>query len=434
MDAENNNSAAVSRKLGLAAGVFLFVGYIVGASIFILPGSLGAITGPGLFIAYILAALPAIFGCAVAAQVGSAYPVSGASYVMASRVLSPYWGAVVVWLIIMFVTMVVPVVSLGFSDYLNYFIPDLDRTTVAAMTVVFFVLVNICGVSLAASIQGFLVVVFCAALLLFGLGGIIAGDISRMSPLLPNGITPVLLATVTVYFSYTGAFVISEMAGEIKDPSRNIHRAILIGFGMIMLLYVLVPISLMMNLDWNSLEGPAALTTAAENFLPPGLVNFVAIGALLAAGTTINGMLMSQSRDVLAASGERLLPRYFARVNVKTHVPVRGIIFLGVLSLMGIFYGATVKEYVDMAVLGFMLLQAILGIAVYRLPLAVPTVYDKCAFKYPPFWHKFFSLGSVIISVAIMGVITTQSWQMSASLFGFLLLVSVVHLANSVRN
>ena len=434
MNAINKNNAAVSRTLGLPAGVFLFVGYIVGATIFILPGSLGATTGPGLFIAYILAALPAMFGCAVAAQVGSAYPVSGASYVMASRVLSPFWGAAVVWLIIMFVAIVVPLVSLGFADYLNYFIPDLDRTTVAATTVVLFMLVNICGVRLAASIQGFLVLFFCAALIVFGLGGISAGDISRMLPVFPNGITPVLLATVTVYISYTGAFVITEMAGEIKDPSRNIHRAILIGFGIIVLMYVLVPISLMMNLDWNSLEGSSAITAAAENFLPAALVDFVAIGALVAAGTTINGILMAQSRDVLAASDEQLLPRYFAKVNDKTRVPVRGIVFIGVLSLLGIFYGATVREYADMAVLGFMLLQAILGFAVYRLPMAVPDVYDKCAFKYPPFWHHFFSLGSVIISIAIMGVITVQNWQMSAALFGFLLLGSLVYLVNLMRN
>lgn len=427
MNAHNNN-ATVSRTLGLTAGVFLFVGYIVGASIFILPGSLGAITGPGLFIAYILAAVPAAFGCAVAAQVGSAFPVAGASYVLTSRVLSPFYGSIVVWLIIIYVSIGVPLVSLGFADYLEYFIPGLDRKTVAAVLVAVFMLINSRGVNLASSVQGLLVFIFCAALLVFGVSGISAGDSERLLPMFPTGLTPVLLTVITVYFSYTGALVITEMAGEIKDPSRNIPRAILIGFGIITLMYVLVPIALMMNLDWKNMDSSAAIVSAAENFLPMGVVKFIAVGALLAAGTSVNGVLMAQSRDVLAAAKEGLLPLYFAKVNKKTLVPVRGIVFIGGLSLLGILYGATVKDYADMAVLGFMLLQAMLGFAVYLLPKVAPDVYEKSSFKYSPFWHRFWSLGSVTISVGIMVVIAVQQWQMLAALFGLLLAGSAIYL------
>ena len=423
----------VQRQISLTAAVFLFVGYIVGASIFILPGSLGAITGPGLFIAYLLAAIPAALGCAVAAQIGAAYPVAGASYIMTSRVLGPLWGSMVIWLIIIYVAIAVPLVALGFADYLNYFIPGLDRQWTAAGAVILFAIINIVGVSMASSIQAVLVLAFCLALIVFGIGGVAAGDIDQMIPLFPEGLSPVLLTVITVYFSYTGALVITEMAGEIKEPSKNIPRAIVIGFALIIVMYTLVPIALMMNADWRTLSGSSAIALAAEQFLPMWLVNYIAFGALLAAGTSVNGVLMAQSRDVLAASREGLLPAYFIKVNEATSVPVRGIMFIAVLSIAGIFYGASIKDYADMAVLGFMLLQALLGYSVYKLPINQPDVYANSRFKYPPLWHKWLSLGSVVVALIIVAIIATQHWDMLLMLLGVLLIGFIyMRLKNSV--
>ncbi|MEE8077628.1 MAG: hypothetical protein V3T18_01430, partial [Pseudomonadales bacterium] len=65
----------LQRKIGLSGAVFLLVGNVVGASIFILPGQLAGIAGPAVFIAYLIAGIPAIMNCLIAAQVGSILPV-----------------------------------------------------------------------------------------------------------------------------------------------------------------------------------------------------------------------------------------------------------------------------------------------------------------------------------------------------------------------
>ena len=77
-------SNRLDRKIGLWGAVFLLIGNIVGASIFILPGQLAGLAGPGVVIAYFIAAVPAIINCLIAAQVGAILPVSAAGYVSVS--------------------------------------------------------------------------------------------------------------------------------------------------------------------------------------------------------------------------------------------------------------------------------------------------------------------------------------------------------------
>ena len=71
-------SVRLERKVGLAGAVFLMVGNVVGASIFILPGTLAGIAGPAIFIAYLIAIIPPFFNTLVAAQLASILPDSAA--------------------------------------------------------------------------------------------------------------------------------------------------------------------------------------------------------------------------------------------------------------------------------------------------------------------------------------------------------------------
>jgi amino acid transporter len=96
----------------------------------------------------------------------------------------------------------------------------------------------------------------------------------------------------------------------------------------------------MMTLPWGELDGSAALAVASKRVLPNWIVIFIAVSALLAAGTSISGNLMAQSRDVLVASESGLIPRFFSKVSDGIRVPVRATMMLGVLCLLAIYYGA----------------------------------------------------------------------------------------------
>ena len=86
------SSGTLQRSIGLWGAVSTIVGLVVGAGILILPGQLAATVGPGVFLSFLLASVPAVLACLVWAELGSVFPVSGATYVAVSRLLSPLAG------------------------------------------------------------------------------------------------------------------------------------------------------------------------------------------------------------------------------------------------------------------------------------------------------------------------------------------------------
>ena len=107
----------MKRTMGVTGTVMTLVGLVIGVSIFILPGQLAAIAGPAMLVSYLIAALIALFSCVVAAQVGSVLPISGASFVAISRLLSPFLGFIVVWVTLGGAAVAVALLASGFADY-----------------------------------------------------------------------------------------------------------------------------------------------------------------------------------------------------------------------------------------------------------------------------------------------------------------------------
>ncbi|PHZ86541.1 APC family permease [Paremcibacter congregatus] len=395
------NTSSLHRTIGLKSAVFIIIGFIVGATIFVLPGSLAVEAGPAVFLAYLLASIPAIFACFVMAQVGGAFPVSGASFMIVSKVLSPYWGFIYLCLLVPMAAIIVPLIAFGFADYLQHFFPRTDVTITSITITLLFMITNCFGIDFAAKIQGILVVFFLLTLTIFGVGGVAQGDAELIKPFFPKGFSPVVLAAVTAYFSYSGVFVITEIAGEIKNPSRTIPRAIFISFAVILAIYTLVPLALVMTLPWASYADTSmAVVTAAEVFLPDWIVDLIAISALFAAATSINGLLMALSRDWFKGAEVNIFPKYFAKIDERRGVPVRAVLLVGLLSMAGIFIGGTITDYAQAAVLGIMVMQILTGIAVLRLPKLLPEVYEQAHFKLGPRALIFYSLGFIIFSAA----------------------------------
>jgi len=400
----------LDRSIGLWGTVFTLIGYVIGASIFILPGELAATSGPAVVLSYWLAAVPAVFCCVVSAQVGSVFPVSGANYVAVSRVVSPLCGFLMVWVLLAALAVGVPLVAYGLADYLAYFVTGLDRTTVAMVAVAGFCGVNILGARMSVWAQSVMVVGFMAALLVFGLGGLPHVRPELFVPLFPRGVLPILGAAIPAYFSYIGFLVIVELSEEIREPARTIPRALAISLGCVLFSYSLVGVVLPGVVPWTELgatDAPVAM--AAATFLPPALAGVVSLGALLAAATTLNGIILGQSRDVFALARDRILPDIFGRLNGRFHSPDVAIVTLGVLALGGVAIGATIAEYATVAVLGFMAFQIFAGIGVYLLPRRGLARFEQAAFRLGPRTLPFFSVGLVLMSGLFIALTALQS-------------------------
>ena len=382
---------------------------MVGASIFILPGSLAAEAGPAVYLVYMLAAIPAIFAGFAMAIVGSAIPSSGSIYLLIRDVLSPSLGFIYLWIMVVMAAVVIPLIGMGFANYLEYFYSGLNSKAVVLSVTAIFIAVNFVGVKAATSFQAVLVTGFIVVLLVFGFGGLLNADPALMTPLVPKGWTPVVLASITAYFSYTGVFIIAEVAGEIKSPGRTIPLAILISFALIILIYALVPFALTSVLTWESLGATdMAVVTAAEQFLPGWLVASIAAGALLAAATSINGILMGLSRDFYKGAKVGLFPRYFAKIHPGFGTPARAVMVIGVMAMLGSLAGGSVVQYAQIAVMGLMVIQVMTGFALLKLPSKLPEVYQASAFKPGKFVLRFISVCYIAFSILFLFILGSE--------------------------
>lgn len=412
----------LERGISLPHAVALILGYVLGASIFLLIGPLAGGAGPALYLSYLIAAVPALWVCFYNIQLGAVMPTTGANYVAASRVLSPFAGFISNWAMLVAAFFGVPVLAWGFGVYLAEFIPAISPMAGAIGIVVLLGIVNLLGISVAAWVQSLMVLSFVAALVMFTVGGLPHINPEFQMPLFPNGFGAVIVTAISAYFSYIGFTVITEVAGEIQQPRRNIPRALAISFAAVLLLYMTTTYVFTGVLHWEEAgQSGAALAEAAATFLSPGLVSFIGVAALFAAATTIHGVLMTASRDVLMLGQDRILPAVFGRVHPRFRTPAAGVILLVVISIAGVSMGFTLDHYALLTVLGLMVVHMITATAVFVLPRRRPELWERASVKFSPAGRWVTWIGVLVMALFFL-VIGAAEAPSGALLFVALML------------
>jgi basic amino acid/polyamine antiporter, APA family len=370
-------------RIGVGGAVFALVGYIIGGSIFILPGALAGQVGPAVFLAYLIAASLSLFVCFAAAQIGSAFPMSGGTYVAVSSAVSPFWGFMVVWMGVLIIFTSTPTLAYGLVDYLAAYVPALGehRFLGAVLSVVVFTGINLLGIQTAVWVQTGMVVVFMAVLVVVGLGGVLHSRLENFQPLFPFGLRPVVAAAIPAFYSYSGFSAIVAIGGEVDRPRRSIPLVLLISFPTILLAYTLVTVAVPGVVSWRELaKGNATLTRVAQAFLPPGVGTFVGAAALCAIATTINGLVLSKSRDIYSLAVDRVLPGRLAAVGPFGE-PRTALVFMGAVAVAGIALQRTFTQYASMSVLCVMVVHVLQGVVVLVLPRRLPEHFEAAGYK-----------------------------------------------------
>jgi len=380
------STVRLERKISLPGAVFLLVGHIVGASIFILPGELAQVAGPAVFLAYLVAGLPAIVNCLIAAQVGSILPVSAADYVFTALVLNPFVGFLKVWVGMIGLLIGVPILAFGFAEYMAYFLPAVPRLVLATAVVVAILVVNLLGLRASVRTQMLLVSFFVATLLVFGIGGALhlatGPGTTNLVPLVPNGLDSLWSAAVPAFYSYSGFLAIVVIGEEIREPERNIPLTLLFAFAIITTLYALVTFVLPGVLPWREIGTLVApMSTAAAQFLPPWFGVVITLAAVTAAATSINTLVLTTSRSFFALARSQVLPSALGRISPRTQEPFVAIVFACALGLLGISIQGEILEYASMTVIGSMLYGIVWAVALTRLPSRLPEHYAGARFR-----------------------------------------------------
>jgi len=405
---------SLKRELGLIAVIVTVVGYVIGASIFVLPGQLAGAVGPAVVLSYGLAAVIAVFACIAAAQLGSVFPNTGAGYVAIVRLLSPMGGFVTIWLMLAVYVLAIALIASGFADYFLRLFPMVNRDVAAYGVVIFFGLINLGGAQNLVRLQALLVIIFMVALAVVSFGGVMAVEKSNLIPFMPTGLRPVMQAVVPAFFSYGGFMVVMELAGEIKRPARTIPLGLAISFVVVLVTYIALSLSLVGSINWQELATlNAPVSHLAEIFFGPWGGVFVAIAAVGAAATSVNALVLVASRDIIALADGGI---FSARLSNATG----SVLVVLVFSIMALMLGQTVMEYAVWVSGVTLLYQVIIGIALLYILSRAPQEYAAAQFKLGRVGLIICGMGMIAVSTLFLYFVFAESQGRTIAAFGYL--------------
>lgn len=308
------NAPPLYRVLTFWDVFFIAVGQIIGAGVIALTGVAIGMTGPGVVLAYVAAAVLVILSSILVLVAGASLPATGAFYAWTSRLLGGWAGCTTV-LLILLASISLSLYGSAIGLYLEPLFPVLSVNGWGIVVILALFVANLFGVKLAARIQSVLVLVMLSALALYAGFAMPQVDPANLSPMLPNGMLGFLTAVFLVKFATGGASLVVGLGGEIRNPARTLPLVVVTATMAVAVIYALIALASVGVVPWEQMINEP-LTVAGRAFLPGwAFAYFVTAGAGLAVCTTLNAQFMHLPRNFIVASWDHLLPAWVGSVN-----------------------------------------------------------------------------------------------------------------------
>ncbi len=348
-----STDSQVGRSLGLLGATGVGVGAIVGGGILALAGVAYATTGPGAVVAFALNGLIALLTVFSFAEVSTAFPESGGSYVFARRVLTIQAAFAVGW-VVWFASIVAAVLyALGFAAYGVVVVEELWRVVLGESppwltsrpTVILLALgaTAFYTFSLFRKSTGggqwatagkviVFVVLICGGVWALSTRSLTTVS-TNLSPFFPGGAVGVIQAMGFTFIALQGYDLIAAVAGEVRDPGRVLPRAMFGSLGIALAIYLpllffipAVGVQPGQSIVEMSAEHPETLiAVAAENFLGPLGFWLVMVAAVLSMLSALYANLLAALRVALAMARDRTLPPFFGQIGQHRGTPTAAI-------------------------------------------------------------------------------------------------------------
>lgn len=395
------------RVLGLREGIAIHMGVIIGSGIFIVPATIAGhlqAMGP-IILVWVVAGMLTLFGALTLAELSSVLPQAGGPYVYLKHSFGRVWGFLFSWNDY-FINKAgsAAAIAVAFATYLGYFIPALDPANammkgewsllghpmefsfgwvqiVAIATIAFVTYVNVRGVKFG----GWVMNIFTTAKVVALVGLILAvlfsgkGSTSNFMPWWPEEWTGQMtsafgLAMISALWAYDGWIDVTLMAGEFKNPGRNIPLSLLIGTLAVIVLYLTANLAFASVIPILSMQGsPRIAADVAQLVLGPIGASLIVIGIMCSTFGTTNGMSLGGPRSIYAAGADGAFSSAFGKVHPTHHSPYVAIIVFGVWSALLTFSG-TYEQITSYVVFGSWAFYAMTAVSVIVLRKKMPDV------------------------------------------------------------
>ncbi len=369
MESEDHRSPSPSllKALGPWDGAAILVSNVVGIGIFTTPGIVAGLVPSvwGILGVWTLGGILALIGSLAYAELAALRPHSGGEYVYLREAFGPLAGFMTGW--ISFVAGFSGAIAAGavaLADYLGHFFPaaadshpyfsislhgltmDLSfRDVIALSAIALISLVHILGLRMGRPVQNTLTALLVLLLLIFIVVGFTRGAGSSRnftSAPMEMRFSKWLLALAPVMFTYSGWNAAGYVAEEFREPKRNVPRSLLLGTGIVVLLYLMLNLLYLYALPVRQMTGVIRVgDLAAEALFGSGVANIMAVLILISLAGGLSAWIVTGPRIYYAMARDGAFLRSAARIHPRFRSPAVSIVaqslWSGILVLSGTF-------------------------------------------------------------------------------------------------
>lgn len=334
----------LQKNLGIAAALSTVVGMVIGGGVFFKPQAVYTLTGgaPGLgILAWIIAGIMTITAGLTAAEVSAAIPKTGGMMVYIEEIYGKKLGFLTGWMqTVLFFPATAAAIAVMFGQQAALLLNNSSLVMPMSIGVILLIgILNTFGSKTSGAIQTVSTVCKLIPLGLIIVFGFIkgSGDNPIMNPLVAEGIRPMGVIgqlLVAILFAYDGWINVGALAGEMKNPGKDLPKAIIGGLSIVMAINVVINLAYLWVLPASELAqyaSPASIV--AEKIFGPVGGKLINVGILVSVFGCLNGYLLTGPRIPYTLANQKLLPATFGKLN-KNGVPANATLFMVVLSVI----------------------------------------------------------------------------------------------------
>ncbi len=429
----------LSKQIGLFTGIAFVVGGVIGMGAFVLIPLICAKAYGAAWLSITIAVVINLLRVFPLIQLSAAYPVAGGGYEYGKLFFGRTTGIVFSAWALMGGAASVALVAYGLVESFQtvMHIP-LSNHLLSILLILLFWGVFLTGVKTLAALQIAMVVQMLLAILLYTLPTLLE-HYNQVQFSLPTEGGSFFMAIVFSFNICLGFQIIMELGEEMEDPKRNIPLSLLIGGGIVWLVYILITAAYIGAVGVENLSLKPEMVSTADAILPAWAIYFVRLGIISAGVTCFVGAGLAIPREVFVLSRDKVLPSKFSEVS-KNGTPKHAVNFffslVCVLLLVGevfeqtgilvYFFGKdTIEFYGFLTIIGIMALGGGVSLVALRLQTKMPDALEKAYIKFHPLLLKFLVAISILASLFLIALVSTK-WLVPACFAGVTILAMIM--------
>jgi basic amino acid/polyamine antiporter, APA family len=355
--------SGLPRRLGFWTAIAVVIGDVIGSGIFRVPAAVATEVGsvPGIMLVWVLGGVITLCGALSLAELAAAMPRAGGVFVYLRETFGPGVAFLFGWTILLAEPAASAAIALVFAEYLGRLVPltPVGIRIVAAALILSVAAAGyrsvrgagaIQGVATAAKVVAILALVAAAFLLGDGSAGAFGdGAASTATSMRWSGVG---LGLVAALWAYTAWHDLSFVAGEVRDPTRTLPRALVTGIGTVVLVYLAANAAYLYVLPFDTLRtSPLVASDTMVLVLGAAGAGAVAVMVMVSTLGALNGSILANPRVFYAMATEGLLFPPLGRVHPRFGTPHVAITVYALLALVFV-WSRSFEQLIESFVLG----------------------------------------------------------------------------------